>query len=77
MLLITSTRLLWAAAADGKQLVKLNFMVERVLMVQATVTELTEKEDNAALAALGKSEGKVMVKELPAGTGFLVCMVKV
>ena len=45
--------------------------------VSARVKKLTEKEDNAALAALGKSEGKVTVKELPAGTGFLVCMVKV
>lgn len=76
ILLITILRVVLAAMELGMQFVKVKFMVDRGDMVQVVmILEPEVNENSTALFESGKSEGKAMVSELPAGSGFLICIV--
>ena len=69
---------LWAARVLGKQLVKLNFMVDTVDIWQAAITVPPAVNWlRVTLVVAGKSEGKVTVIELLAGRGLRICRVMV
>lgn len=72
ILLITTVSVVWAEIELLMQLMKLYFMVEVVCMVHdATRLFPILNEASVAEAELGKSVGKVIVKVLPEGKGFL------
>ena len=56
---------------------KLNFIDDNSVIVQVTAVEAIISDVMAAELATGKSLGKVIVKELPIGNGFLIIILTV
>lgn len=72
MLLSESTKVVCAGIALGKQLEKLNFILDTTLIVQAeTELPLELKETKETPEELEKSEGKLRLIWLPEGRAFL------